>query len=102
MDYRLDPDRPLSDEVRRVALEGLDDAIGRLRHAGAADRDLEKDVHQSRKRGKETRGLIRLLRPALGDAYAAVNSEVRNGARELSSLGTLTRCSAPSRVSGPH
>ncbi len=83
--YRLDPDRPLVDEVRRVALEGLDDAIDRLRETGA-HADLEDDVHEARKRGKEVRGLIRLVRPALGDAYAAVNAEVRDGARELSSL----------------
>ncbi|HSP04447.1 MAG TPA: CHAD domain-containing protein [Acidimicrobiales bacterium] len=83
MTYRLDPDRPLVDEVRRAALECLDDAIGRLEEPGA---DLEDDVHETRKRGKETRGSIRLVRPALGDAYASVNAEVRDGARELSSL----------------
>lgn len=86
MTYRLEPDRPLVDEVRRVALERLDDAIDRLRQAGSGAGDLEDDVHEARKRGKETRGLIRLVRPALGDAYTAVNAEVRNGARELSSL----------------
>lgn len=86
MTYRLEPDRPLADEVRRVALQRLDDAIDRLRRAGADDADLEEDVHEARKRGKEVRGLIRLVRPALGDTYAAVNAEVRDGARQLSSL----------------
>ena len=86
MTYRLDPDRPLVDEVRRVALEGLDDATDRLRQTGGDAGDLEDDVHEARKRGKEARGLIRLVRPALGDAYAAINAEVRDGARELSSL----------------
>lgn len=86
MTYRLDPDSPLLGEVRRVALECLDEAIDRLRQASSGDGGLEKDVHESRKRGKETRGLIRLARPALGDAYAAINAEVRDGARELSSL----------------
>ena len=85
MTYRLDPDRPLVDEFRRVALDGLNDAIDRLGETGA-HADLEDDVHEARKRGKETRGLIRLVRPALGDAYAAINAEVRDGARELSSL----------------
>lgn len=84
--YRLEPDRPLSEEARRVALECLDDAIDRLAKTGTDDGDLEDDVHEARKRGKETRGLIRLVRPALGDAYAAINAEVRDGARELSSL----------------
>lgn len=86
MTYRLDPDRPLVDEVRRAALECLDDAIDRLGRAGGDDGDLEDDVHEARKRGKETRGLIRLVRPALGGTYAAINAEVRDGARELSSL----------------
>ncbi|MCO8125965.1 CHAD domain-containing protein [Acidimicrobiia bacterium EGI L10123] len=84
MTYRLDPDRPLVDEFRRVALACLDDAIDRLQVGAHAD--LEDDVHEARKRGKEVRGLIRLVRPALGDAYAAINAEVRDGARELSSL----------------
>jgi CHAD domain-containing protein len=84
--YQLEADRPLSEEVRRVALECLDDAIGRLRRLAENDGDVEQDVHQARKRGKETRGLIRLVRPALGAAYAAINAEVRDGARELSSL----------------
>lgn len=86
MTYRLDPDRPLTDDIRRVALECLDDAIARLDRAGGEGSDLEDDVHQARKRGKETRGLIRLVRPALGDTYSAINAEVRDGARELSSL----------------
>jgi CYTH domain-containing protein/CHAD domain-containing protein len=80
--YGLDPDRPLVAEVRRVAIDCLDDAIARLRDPA----DIEEDVHEARKRGKETRGLIRLVRPALGDAYDAINAEVRDGARELSSL----------------
>lgn len=86
MTYGLRPDRPLADEVRRVALECLDDAIGRLRRPGGGDDDLETDVHEVRKRGKETRGLLRLVRPALGDAYGALNAEVRDAARQLSSL----------------
>jgi CYTH domain-containing protein/CHAD domain-containing protein len=84
VDYRLDPDRPLADEVRRVALDGLDDAIDRLGRAG--DGDLEEDVHEARKRGKELRGLLRLVRPALGPLHPAANAEVRDAARELSSL----------------
>ena len=86
MTYRLDPGRPLTDEVRRVALDCLDDAIGRLGRAGTGEDGLERDVHQSRKRAKETRGLLRLIRPALGDAYATLNAEVRDGASELSAL----------------
>ena len=86
MTYGLDPDRPLVDEVRRVAIECLDDAIDRLGTLGRGDGDLDQHVHAVRKRGKETRGLIRLARPALGDAYAAIDAEVRAAARELSSL----------------
>ncbi len=106
MTYRLDPGRPLTDEVRRVALDCLDDAIERLGRAGAGEDDLERDVHQSRKRAKETRGLLRLIRPALGEVYATANAEVRDGAGELSALrdthallGTVERLA--SSLDGP-
>ena len=87
MSYRLDPDRPLSVELRRVALECVDDALRRL---GGLDGDgveaIPTAVHEVRKRCKELRGLVRLLRSVLGDAYQPLNIEVREAGRELSPI----------------
>jgi CYTH domain-containing protein/CHAD domain-containing protein len=85
MVYRLLPDEPLGRELQRVALECLDEALGRLDGIHDADA-IEAEVHETRKRCKETRGLARMVRPALGDGFAPLNAEVRDAARELSGL----------------
>ena len=55
MTYRLDPDRPLVDEVRRAALECLDDAIERLREIdGDADQVLEAVDFEARQHGRSS------------------------------------------------
>ena len=43
-------------------------------------------VHDVRKRCKKVRGLLRLVRPGLGPDYRRANADVRDAARELSSL----------------
>ena len=88
MPYRLEPDRPLDDELRRVVTECLDEALRRLaalRNGGSTD-PIEVAVHEIRKRCKEARGLGRLVRPVLGDAWAGFNAEVRDAAKELSTI----------------
>jgi CHAD domain-containing protein len=84
MSYRLQYDETLSDGVRRVALEQLDDALELLAdpHAG----DVEEAVHEVRKSCKKVRGLVRLVRPAMGDVYQEANTTARDAARELSSI----------------
>jgi hypothetical protein len=81
MTYRLLPEEPVQDGVRRVALEQIDAALSEIQ-----DRDLptEKTVHQVRKRCKKLRGLLRLVRPALGDTYARENAAYRDLASSLS------------------
>ena len=87
MSYRLDLNRRLSDEVRRVALECVDDALRRLANLdGDSAEDISTAVHEVRKRCKELRGLARLLRPVLGDGYQPFNVEIREAARELSPI----------------
>ena len=88
MPYRLEPDRPLDDELRRVVTDCLDEALRRLaelRGGGSTD-PIEVAVHEIRKRCKEARGLARLVRPALGDVWSGFNAEVRDAAKELSSI----------------
>ena len=87
--YVLDPQRRVQREVRRVAVERLDDAIellGRALDDDVDDAELEKSVHEVRKRCKSSRGLARLVRPVLGDDFTTFDHLVRDAARELSTL----------------
>lgn len=87
MVYVLRPGRRIQREVRRVGAERLDGAIGRLDQAltdpGA---DIETLVHEVRKRCKASRGLARLVKPALGDDFASFDRTVRDAANQLSTL----------------
>ena len=84
MSFRIDPDRPIRKNVRRLLRRQLDNALADLAEPGALG--LEETVHDVRKRCKKVRGVIRLVRPGLGAEYRRANAEVRDAARELSSL----------------
>ena len=87
MAYRLEPSSSTQDEVRRVANERLSKAIVLLDGlSGSSPDEIEDTVHEVRKRCKETRGLARLVRPALGDQFGRLNHTVRDAANELSSI----------------
>jgi CHAD domain-containing protein len=81
--YRfLTSDETVADGVRRIGGEQIDRAI-----AEVLDPDLDRHVavHQVRKRCKKLRGLLRLVRDALGtETYAAENVWFRDAARALS------------------
>lgn len=82
MSYRLLPEEPVEAGVRRVAFEQIDSALAEI-----ADESLstEKTVHQVRKRCKKLRGLLRLVRPALGSStYSRENAAFRDLASSLS------------------
>lgn len=83
MGYRLDPQRPLPAELRRVAEEQADKALASLRHRPEG---IPAAVHDARKRCKKIRGVLRLARPALSAAYAAENARYREAAALLSGL----------------
>ena len=83
MTYRLLPDEEIAEGVRRIATEQVDRALAEL---DDAELDDHETVHQVRKRCKKVRGLVRLVRPALGDTYAAVNGWFRDAARRLSDV----------------
>ena len=90
MGYSLRPDRRLQHEVRRVAAERLGGAIEQL--GNAIDHppdtiDLEVVVHDVRKRCKASRGLARLVEPAIGRGeFKTFDRAVRTAANELSTL----------------
>ena len=74
---RLGEDEPLGDGLRRVVLQILDDAWQRLEASPSADA-----VHQTRKRFKEARSILRLLEPTVSEAVVARKS-LRDAARLL-------------------
>ncbi|WP_028240091.1 CHAD domain-containing protein [Stutzerimonas azotifigens] len=83
MSYRLKPRQPASQEVQRVALQRLAKtrealSLPESRHAEA--------VHQARKRFKELRALLRLVRDPLGKRFAPQNRRLRDAGRALADL----------------
>jgi CHAD domain-containing protein len=89
MSYVLTTDDTVGDAVRRVAAEQLGDAIDDL--AELVDDDPAEAIHDARKRCKKVRGLVRAVRPSLGDdAYRVANDTARDAARELSELRDAT------------
>jgi CHAD domain-containing protein len=84
MAYAFDVDETVPGAVRRIADEQVERAVSALEQAG--DDDLEAAVHDCRKRAKKLRGLIRLVRPALGPAFRPANESFRDAGRELSGL----------------
>src|SRR5438105_3999997 len=75
MAYVLQPGDPIPAELHRVMREQLDRMEAHLRG---------REVHEMRKRIKETRSLLRLIRTPLGAAFATENDWYRGMARELS------------------
>src|SRR5215213_489045 len=83
--FRLDPEAPVADEVRRVARGRIDHAVDELRGKSGSSR--EEAVHEARKDMKKLRALLRLVRGELGDrVYRAENACFRDVARELSGV----------------
>ncbi|MFC3607888.1 CHAD domain-containing protein [Stutzerimonas tarimensis] len=83
--FRISAQQPASEEVRRVAQDRLERAIE------AIGKGTPKGVHDARKRLKEVRALLRLVRKPLGKrAFAACNGRFRDTARELSTLRDAT------------
>ena len=84
MAYAFDVDETVPEAVQRITNEQVGRAISGLEHASGDD--LEDAVHDCRKRAKKLRGLIRLVRPALGTAFRPANESFRAAGRELSGL----------------
>lgn len=80
MAYRFRRNKSVQKNVRKVALEQIDKAIGEILDEKL---DRHETVHQVRKRCKKLRGLIRLVRPEFGD-YQQENEFFRDAARKLS------------------
>ena len=79
MSYKLRPQDPAA-EVRKVARQGIDKAIEAL-NVPAEERG--EGVHQARKRFKELRALLRLVRKPLGAEFQRENHRLRDLGRAL-------------------
>lgn len=83
MAYSFEPHETVSDGIRRIAKEQLGAARAELSETGPGD---DERVHSVRKRTKKLRGLLRLIRPALGTpAYRLENTTLRDAAQTLAS-----------------
>ena len=80
MAYRIRPAHKTAREVRKAALNRLDKAIEAL---GAAPAERAEGIHQARKRFKELRALLRLVRKPLGKHFADGNRRLRDAGRRL-------------------
>ncbi|HKY66390.1 MAG TPA: CHAD domain-containing protein [Acidimicrobiales bacterium] len=83
MAYAFERDESVDHAIHRIARQQAERAVTALE--GSSGDDLEHAVHDSRKRAKKLRALLRLVRPALGGARAA-DRAFRDAGRELSSL----------------
>ncbi len=83
--FELDPAETIPDGITRVLNDVFNDAASHLDAMDSADAvDIEQAVHQFRKRCKELRAVVLLVRPALGPAFRRFNHLVRDASAELS------------------
>ena len=85
MSLELERDEPISEGVRRIVCERIDMALETLTRSARAVSD--DAVHEARKRFKEIRGVLRLVRDELGGKiFRRENRTFRDAARPLSVL----------------
>ena len=81
--FRLTQPNDVAAQIRHIACEQNSKAIAELDDESVSQ---ARKVHQVRKRCKKLRGLIRLVRPALGKMYQTENDWFRDTAQPLSGL----------------
>jgi len=80
MPFRIDPNKPFDDEIRRAGLELIEEAITSLRDQPSGRHEA---VHDARKRFKRLRALYRLIARAAPDFSREENARFRDIARSL-------------------
>lgn len=80
MSYQFEHTEPLQQALQRIALERVDRALEAL----SGDHGAVEGVHEARKRFKEIRALLRLVRVPLGETFEAENRFFRDLGRQLS------------------
>jgi CHAD domain-containing protein len=80
--YNLRPGERVSAGVKRIVREEIESAVRQLSGKGEADRD--EAIHEARKNVKKIRGVLRLMRPEMGEIYRPENLFFRDVGRQLS------------------
>jgi len=83
MSYRLISPHTLDSELKRIVLGCIDDALAQLDHKG---KKLHEGIHETRKRIKEIRAVLKLIRTEPSFDYAGENAWFRKQANSLSAL----------------
>jgi CHAD domain-containing protein len=85
MSFELRPGESLRKGIRRIARKQMDNALEELTAAHPGSRD--EAVHEARKCFKKVRAVLRLVRPAIGEAtYRAENTCFRDAGRPLTEV----------------
>lgn len=83
MKFRLATQRPIKKEIRRVAIELIDDTLEQM---AREDVDPHTVVHEVRKDCKKIRSLLRIVRPQFPATYRKENRNFRDAVAGLSDL----------------
>jgi len=81
LSFRLKRSESVPAAIRRLVRERIDEAVHEL---GRGGEDRHEGVHEARKRLKEIRAVLRLVRFSLGDRFTVENRWYRDTARSLS------------------
>lgn len=81
MEYTLQPDERVSEGIKRIIDGKVDRGIEHI----DGDMDRHKTVHEVRKRCKEVRAAVRLVRPVL-PTYSEENAHYRDAGRRVSDI----------------
>ncbi|MDQ2712877.1 MAG: CHAD domain-containing protein [Acidobacteriota bacterium] len=84
MAYRLIASESVPEGIQRVVREEIRSATETLRKEAKGQRD--EAVHEARKSIKKVRGVLRLVKPQLGQTYRQENTRFRDVGRQLSDL----------------
>ena len=87
MDYRLIKEEPLATGIKRIGILLNAQAVSQINLL--VEEHPHEAVHELRKRFKELRGLIRLVRYPLGECYARENEFYRDLGRDISHIRDL-------------
>ena len=81
MVYQFRHNLSVQDSFQEIAKEILEEALTECR---STDLTQHEKIHSLRKRCKRIRGLLRILRPCIGEIYKKENQYYRDLARNLS------------------